>query len=187
MAIARGRFVVLGWGMIAAALALGSGFPLARASEGWWLLSPEESAGLRAEAAARGAYRLRPPSAPRSLIPAQPAAHAPEAPCTNKGDKPTIEIYQPRMEKPLKSPLEIQVRFCPEPGASIDSDSVEIKGCVWLVCKDKTAQVKQHARVSETGIVATGVELPSGQYTVVITIKDNKGRRGQGKFSVEVI
>jgi hypothetical protein len=187
MATARGRFMLLGWGATAAALALCSGFPLARAGEGWWLLSPEESAGLRAEAAAHGAYRFGRQSAPRSMTPAQPAERAPQTPCTNKGNKPIIEVYQPRMEKPVESPLEINVRFCPGQGASIDSDSVEIKGCVWLVCKDKTKQVKEHAQVSATGIVARGVELPSGQYTVVITIKDDKGRQGQGKFSVEVI
>jgi len=103
MATARGRFMVLGWD--AAALALCFGFPRTSAGEGWWLLSPEESAQLRAEAAAHGAYRFGRQSAPRSMISAQPAAHAPEAPCTNKGDKPIIEVYQPRMERPLESPL----------------------------------------------------------------------------------
>lgn len=186
MAIARGQCVALVWGVTAAALTL---FPFALAGEGWWLLSPEESAELHAEAAAHAAYRLGRQSAPRgsSIISAQPAARAPIAPCANKGVKPIIEIYQPRIEKPVKSPLEIHVRFCPGPGASIDSDSIEIKGCIWLICKDKTKQVRRHAQVSERGIVATGVELPSGQYTVVISIMDDRGRRGQGKFSVEVI
>jgi len=55
----------------------------------------------------------------------------------------------------------------------------------WLSL-DITDRIKKHASLSPAGLSAKNIELPQGEHTIKIRIRDSKGRQAEKDFSFTV-
>jgi hypothetical protein len=84
---------------------------------------------------------------------------------------------------PVRSPTELQLTFESFGGAKIDPDSVKM---TYLKTPnvDLTPRIKSF--VQATGMDIPDVELPVGEHTVRVDIKDSEGRIGSTVFVLRV-
>jgi hypothetical protein len=87
---------------------------------------------------------------------------------------PIIEVKQPDVTKPIKSPVTIELRFSAQNGAKIDTSSFRAT-YGWLSI-DITSRILDHAQLTEEGLVAMDANLPSGNHKVSLQIGDNRQR-----------
>lgn len=94
---------------------------------------------------------------------------------------PKVEFVSPG--ESVASPLKLQLKFESFGGAKIDPDSVKV---VFLRTPnvDLTPRVKPF--VHADGINMQDAELPPGEYTVRVDIKDSDGRPGTAIFTLKV-
>lgn len=123
-----------------------------------WLISPEEAAFA--------------PAPEESLIRSRGL--------NNKG--PRIDVLKPAEDAPQQSPLEIQVRFYPNP-AAVNPESVKVQ-LVKFISIDITDRVKPY--LSETGINVKEANIPSGTHLVRITVSDGKGETNSREIELQV-
>jgi hypothetical protein len=94
---------------------------------------------------------------------------------------PKVEYISPGNS--VSSPMRLQLKFEAFGGAKIDPDSVKV-----LVLRtpnvDLTPRVKPF--VHADGINMQDAELPPGEYTVRVDIKDSDGRPGTAVFTLKV-
>jgi hypothetical protein len=83
----------------------------------------------------------------------------------------------------VHSPLHLQLKFESFGGAKIDPDSVKV---IYLRTPnvDLTPRVKPY--VKDDGIDIPEAELPPGEYTVRVDVKDSDGRPGSMSFTLKV-
>ena len=99
-------------------------------------------------------------------------------------DAPAIQVVTPDEAAPVRSPVDIFVKFEPAPGAKIALDSLHITyGVLGL---DVTDRIRHAATVTEQGIRAKGAELPVGAHSMSIEISDTAGRKSKRKFKFRV-
>jgi hypothetical protein len=99
-------------------------------------------------------------------------------------DGPVIEVLTPEAKKPVKPPVDINVRFAPGPGARIVIDTLRIRyGMIGL---DVTERIRKAATVTEQGIQAPGAALPAGSHSMSIEIADSAGRKTKQVFKFKV-
>lgn len=123
-----------------------------------WLISPEEAAAA--------------PAPEESLIRSRGL--------TSKG--PRIDVLKPVEDEPQRSPLEIQVRFHPNPTA-VNPDSIKVQ-LVKFISIDITDRVKPY--LSESGIDVKEANIPSGRHLVRITVSDGKGETSAREIELQV-
>jgi hypothetical protein len=123
-----------------------------------WLISPEEAAAA--------------PAPEESLIRSRGL--------TSKG--PRIDVLKPVEDEPQRSPLEIQVRFHPNPTA-VNPESVKVQ-LVKFISIDITDRVKPY--LSESGIDVKEANIPSGKHLVRITVSDGKGETSSKEIELQV-
>lgn len=88
-----------------------------------------------------------------------------------KGDGPKIHITKPNTGTPVKSPVEVQIRF--EAGkAPIDLSTLNVTLVKWLDI-DITEHIKGYA--TPEGVHIQQANLPVGEHTVRITLADQEG------------
>ncbi len=138
--------------------ALGSVALAAGASDGLWLITPEEAAT---------ADEAEPLIRSRGLGPKLPDAG------------PMIELLKPIEHETISVPTEVVVRFTPR-SAPVDLSTLKVS-VVKLVRIDITDRLTAYA--SPTGIKIPDANLPSGEHKVRITLGDAEG----GVTSKEVI
>lgn len=94
---------------------------------------------------------------------------------------PKVEFVSPG--ESVASPLKLQLKFESFGGAKIDPDSVKV---VFLRTPnvDLTPRVKPF--VHADGINMQDAELPPGEYTMRVDIKDSDGRPGTAIFTLKV-
>jgi hypothetical protein len=94
---------------------------------------------------------------------------------------PKVEVVAPSAA--VRSPLRLQLRFESFGGATINPDSVKV---IYLRTPnvDLTARVKPFIQAS--GIDMPEAELPPGEYTVRVDVKDSDGRPGTASFTLTV-
>jgi hypothetical protein len=85
--------------------------------------------------------------------------------------------------EPLHSPLHLQLKFESFGGAKIDENSVKVT-YLRTPNVDLTSRVKSF--VLPTGIDMPEAELPAGDYTLRVDIKDTDGRVGTTIFVLQV-
>jgi hypothetical protein len=85
--------------------------------------------------------------------------------------------------EPVHSPVHLQLRFESFGGTKIDQDSVKVT-YLRTPNVDLTPRVKSF--VQATGIDMPEAELPAGDYTLRIDIKDTEGRVGSTSFVLQV-
>lgn len=129
---------------------LGSSTLEAGASEGLWLITPEEAATPdEAEPLVRS----------RGLGPKLPDAG------------PMIELLKPIENEKISVPTEIEVRFTPR-GAPVDLSTLRVS-VVKVIRIDITDRLSAYA--SPTGIKIPDANLPSGEHKVRLTVGDAEG------------
>ena len=94
---------------------------------------------------------------------------------------PKVEFVSPG--ESVASPLKLQLKFESFGGAKIDPESVKM---VFLRSPnvDLTSRIKPF--VQADGITMQDAELPPGEYTVRVDIKDSDGRPGTAIFTLKV-
>lgn len=94
---------------------------------------------------------------------------------------PKVEFVSPG--ESVASPLKLQLKFESFGGAKIDPESVKV---IFLRTPnvDLTPRVKPF--VQADGINMQDAELPPGEYTVRVDIKDSDGRPGTAIFTLKV-
>jgi hypothetical protein len=91
-------------------------------------------------------------------------------------DAPTITVVKPDRSAPIQPPVDIELRFTPAAGASVNIASLKIMyGFLKL---DITRRILDApgVQVSATGLKASGASLPSGNHKLVIEVADSLGR-----------
>jgi len=102
---------------------------------------------------------------------------------TPKGS-PKISIDKPSISGTVSSPTNIEISFKADDGAEIEVGSLEVL-YGWLSL-NITDRIREHAKLSPEGLLASNVTLPEGDHTIKIVIKDNKGRESIKEFSISI-
>jgi hypothetical protein len=97
---------------------------------------------------------------------------------------PTIALVQPDISQPIRNPATIEVQFTPAPGTAVDMNS--FKATYGRLGIDITRRLLDHAVATPTGLLATDVELPSGNHRVTLSIADTAGRTASKTFHLSV-
>src|SRR4029077_11137090 len=102
-------------------------------------------------------------------------------------DAPTITVVSPdRSGGAIQPPVDIEVRFKPAQGASVNVNSLKIT--TGFLSLDITQRIlgAPGVQVSADGLKASGARVPSGKHTFVIAVADNYGRTGRQPLEVTV-
>ena len=92
---------------------------------------------------------------------------------------PGISVVRPDRGGPIEPPVDIDLRFRPAEGATVNVSSLKIRyGFLGL---DITQRIlaAPGVQVSAAGLRASGARLPSGSHKLLIEIADNYGRTGR--------
>jgi len=92
---------------------------------------------------------------------------------------PSITVVKPNRTLPIQPPVDIDVRFKPAEGATVNVSSLKIKyGFLGLDITQRILQAPG-VQISADGLRASGAQLPSGSHKLLIEIADNYGRTGR--------
>jgi hypothetical protein len=86
--------------------------------------------------------------------------------------------------EPIHSPVHLELTFESFGGAKIDPDSVKVT-YLRTPNVDLTSRVKSFVQAS--GIDIPDVELPTGDHTIRVDVKDSDGRLGSASFVLKVV
>jgi hypothetical protein len=137
-------------------LAVAAGFDLVTAAE--------------AQQAAQAEKTMKPPVRTRSLP---------------RPDAPAIKVVSPApASAPVPAPLRIEVAFQPAAGAKIVPSSFRV--LYGLLKIDLTDRLRQHATVTESGVVVDGAKVPDGQHRMFIQVADDKGNTAEQELRFRV-
>ncbi len=103
----------------------------------------------------------------------------------NDADNPQIKITEPTIEKPMITPIDIDLKFIQAGSAPIRPETFRV--CyVGLVTMDITKRITDRAAVSAQGLRVTGAKLPRGHHRLVLLVADQRGRlaRREAVFNV---
>ncbi len=93
----------------------------------------------------------------------------------NDADNPQIKITQPTIEKPLITPIDIDLKFVQAGSAPIRPETFRL--CyVGRVTMDITKRITDRATVSAQGLRVTGAQLPRGHHRLLLLVADERGR-----------
>jgi hypothetical protein len=84
----------------------------------------------------------------------------------------------------VHSPLHLQLKFQSFGGATIDLDSVRI---IYLRAPNVDLTPRIRPFVRSTGVDIPDAELPPGEYTVRVDVKDSEGHSGTTSFVLKVV
>ncbi len=97
---------------------------------------------------------------------------------------PEIVLVNPRSLQNNPSPLDIELRFLPNPPSKIVRGSLRV--LYGFFGFDVTDRMTRHAEVTPSGILAKNAELPAGSHSITIEISDNRERVGRKTFRFEI-
>ncbi len=97
---------------------------------------------------------------------------------------PEIVLVNPRILKNIPSPLDIELRFLPNPPSRIVRDSLRV--LYGFFGFNITDRMTKHAEVTPSGILAKNAKLPAGSHSITIEISDNRERVGRKTFRFEI-
>lgn len=102
-----------------------------------------------------------------------------------KPDAPAIKVVSPSTPgTPVSAPLRIEVAFQPAAGARIVPSSFRV--LYGLLKIDLTDRLRQHATVTENGVVVNGAKVPDGQHRMFIQVADDKGNTAEQELRFRV-
>ena len=104
----------------------------------------------------------------------------------NDADNPQIKITQPTIEKPLISPVDIELKFVQAGSAPIRPETFRV--CyMGLVRMDITKRITDRAAVSAQGLRVTGAQLPRGHHRLLLLVADERGRLARREVVFNVL
>ena len=113
------------------------------------------------------------------------APHGQAAPAPTRSAAPTISIDEPDITRPVRSPVNIRIRFQAAAGARIAVNTLRVRyGRLGI---DITRRILAHARPTPSGVFVEDAELPRGRHRVTIQIADNMGRVGSKSFDFNIV
>ena len=109
--------------------------------------------------------------------------NSPDAAMTMRGltRGPAIEQVEPSADS--KSPLKLKIKFVTRNNVDIDVSSVKLT-YLKVPVVDLTARIKQY--VKSSGIEMDAAEVPLGQHTMRLDVKDKQGRASSAFLKVRV-
>jgi hypothetical protein len=99
-------------------------------------------------------------------------------------DGPLIEVVHPELSKIITTPITIELRWQPKEQSSIDMSS--FRATYGWMGLDITSKIREHAQITQDGLLATGAKLPAGTHRVTVQIADNLRRVGLRTFEFTV-
>ena len=113
------------------------------------------------------------------------APHGQAAPAPTRAGAPTIRIEEPDITRPVRSPVNIRIRFQAAANARIEVNTLRVRyGRLGI---DITRRILAHARPTPSGVFVEDAELPRGRHRVTIQIADNMGRVGSKSFDFNIV
>jgi hypothetical protein len=104
----------------------------------------------------------------------------------NDADNPRIKILAPVLEKPLITPIDIDLQFVPVGSTHIRPETFRV--CyLGLIIMDITKRITDHVAISEQGLHVTGAQLPHGHHKLVLLVADERGRLARQEASFNVL
>lgn len=132
-----------------------------------------------ASAAAGGGFELLSEKEYRSELTARALPGAALIPRAADLNAPSITVMTPNSNAPIQPPVDIDVRFKPAAGATVNIGSLKILyGFLKLDITERILQAPG-VQVSASGLTAKGARLPSGNHKLTIEVSDNLGRTGR--------
>ena len=102
-----------------------------------------------------------------------------------KPDAPAIRVVSPSAPgTPVAAPLRIEVAFQPAAGAKIVPSSFRV--LYGLLKIDLTDRLRQHAVITEQGVVVDGAKVPDGQHRMFLQVADDKGNTTEQELRFRV-
>jgi hypothetical protein len=97
---------------------------------------------------------------------------------------PSVEVVSPASDAKVKSPVALVVKFGARNNATIDKDSVKV-----TYIKEKTVDLTSRVKafLTDDGIDMKKADVPPGNHTIRVDVKDSQGRASTTmiKLSVE--
>lgn len=128
-----------------------------------WLITPEE---LAADQVTHG-------SSIGALSMPLPVSGAPE-----------IRLVKPEDAVRTRSPLDIQLVFKAQDNAGIEPDSFRV--LYGFFQKDITSRILKYGVLTEQGVLARHVEIPPGEYRLLVQVADKHQRMGETVINLKV-
>ncbi len=94
---------------------------------------------------------------------------------------PGIKVVSPDPSTAVRGAFDIQVNFEPRGGNKIDPNSVRIM-YLRSPAVDLTPRLK--SGISETGVLYSKAEVPQGEHTLRIVVKDIEGRESSSTMTI---
>jgi hypothetical protein len=129
------------------------------------LVTPEEAA------AAQSAHA-------RGFLP------GPRHPGENAAALPQIEVESPALDAPVKSPVNIKLKFVPPPGAVIVPET--FRAYYGFLGIDITDRIRAHAAITQAGLTLENAELPKGTHELTLSVRDSADRAAELRLSVTI-
>ncbi|MGP8033605.1 MAG: hypothetical protein ACLPQ6_05605 [Steroidobacteraceae bacterium] len=135
-------------------------------------------AGAVASAAPPSGFELLSEREYRSELTARALPGAALIPRAADLNAPSIAVVKPDSSAAIQPPVDIEVRFKPAAGATVNVASLKI--LYGFLKLDITQRILQApgVQVSAAGLTAQGARLPSGSHKLLIEVNDNLGRAG---------
>ena len=98
---------------------------------------------------------------------------------------PGIRVISPNAPgTPVAAPLRIELAFTPTPGTRIVPSSFRV--LYGLLKIDLTDRLRQHATVTEAGVVVDRAVVPEGQHRLILQVADDKGNTAEQELRIRV-
>ena len=102
-----------------------------------------------------------------------------------KGNVPGIRVLSPSAPGTVvAAPLRIEVAFTPTPGTRIVPSSFRV--LYGLLKIDLTERLRQHATVTESGVVVDRAVVPDGQHRLILQVADDQGNTAEQELRIRV-
>lgn len=116
---------------------------------------------------------------------ARPEIRTRQVPPPPRPNMPGIKVVSPNAAgTAVAAPVRIEVAFTPAPGARIVPSSFRV--LYGLLKIDLTERLRQHATVTENGVVVDGAKVPDGQHRLILQVADDKGNTAEQELRIRV-
>ncbi len=104
---------------------------------------------------------------------------------TPRPNAPGIHVLTPNAPgTPVAAPLRIEVAFTPTPGTRIVPSTFRV--LYGLLKIDLTERLRQHATVTESGVVVDRAVVPDGQHRLILQVADDQGNTAEQELRIRV-
>lgn len=96
---------------------------------------------------------------------------------------PAIKMVSPEPEAAVKSPFNLKLNFEARGGEKIDPNSVKV---VYMKSPFVDLTSRLQSAITPTGIDFQQAEVPPGEHTLRVTVKDSAGRETNSTMTIDV-